>query len=401
MGVSPLRVAGNKVGANKKLEDFVTVRVMKIQNDYVIETARMLNRPEIRDMLAAGDAEAALAEIDAGLRGMAAKIARGKFPGEFKAAYTEAALGGLAEDEKIYRAAADMGLLTKTPPYLQRSAGVMNAVARGYKTVWDKLSDVTVKWPRYEIIARLKSGVKRWAITEEIALKPIRADVGLGLQSVDKGIRVMLDSLTRQGAVEYAYPISGAKISMAAYARREVVTGVHNLATELSFQRARDWEADLIQLSAHAGARPGCSPYQGNVYSISGKHPKYKPFDDTSYGEPSGILGINCRHHFWPFFEGLNDEYTAEQKNPALLLRDKNGEGPGNYEIYEATQRQRHNERQIRGWKLRAEASEAAGQPNPLAERKVREWQARQRSFLKRCQDENIDLRRDYLREKI
>jgi hypothetical protein len=188
---------------------------------------------------------------------------------------------------------------------------------------------------------------------------------------------------------------------MAAYARREIITGVHNITTELSFQRAQDWGADLIQLSAHAGARPGCFPYQGCVFSLSGQHPRHEPFKNTSYGEPAGILGINCRHHFWPFFEGLNDEYTQDERDPSILLRDKSGMGPTNDEIYEATQIQRANERGIRHWKLQEQAFKAAGQDYSYQTAQVKNWQAKQRAFIKQSQGENIDLRRDYLREKI
>ena len=126
-----------------------------------------------------------------------------------------------------------------------------------------------------------------------------------------------------------------------------------------------------------------------------GTHGRFKPLSETSYGDPGGLFGINCRHFSWPFFEGLNDEYTAEQRDPARLL-----EGPSNDEIYKATQVQRRNERQIRAWKrIRAEA-EATGADPSWAGARVKAWQSRQRAFLARCQAANIDLRRDYLREK-
>jgi hypothetical protein len=168
-----------------------------------------------------------------------------------------------------------------------------------------------------------------------------------------------------------------------------------NVTRELGFERAKDWGSDLIQVSAHAGARPGCFPFQGGVYSISGEHPKYQPLGETSYGEPAGLFGINCRHFFWPFFEGLNDEYSAEERDPARLLG-----GPTNDEIYEATQRQRYNERQIRKWKLKRDGYQALNLDASRAEAGVKRWQAVQRGHIKASQALNIDLRRDWLRER-
>jgi hypothetical protein len=70
-----------------------------------------------------------------------------------------------------------------------------------------------------------------------------------------------------------------------------------------------------------------------------------------------------------------------------------------NNDIYEATQKQRYNERQIRSWKHRKAELEASGLNSSRAELKIKEWQKRNRILISDMQMQNIDLRRDYLRE--
>jgi hypothetical protein len=65
---------------------------------------------------------------------------------------------------------------------------------------------------------------------------------------------------------------------------------------------------DVLYISKHRHRKPRelCEPYEHTLISISGKtteiedidgtiHP-VKTWGDTSYGEPAGIMGINCTH---------------------------------------------------------------------------------------------------------
>ena len=78
------------------------------------------------------------------------------------------------------------------------------------------------------------------------------------------------------------------------YVKMVVRSNQRRVSTETMFQAAREGDTDLVEVSSHAGARPKCAPYQGKIFSISGTHPKYPPLSSTSYGEPDGLLGINC-----------------------------------------------------------------------------------------------------------
>lgn len=71
---------------------------------------------------------------------------------------------------------------------------------------------------------------------------------------------------------------------------------------------------DLVEVTAHAGARPEHAEWQGKVYSRSGKSKKYPPLkESTGYGTGAGLGGWNCRHSMFPYYEGTSRTYTDEE----------------------------------------------------------------------------------------
>jgi hypothetical protein len=159
---------------------------------------------------------------------------------------------------------------------------------------------------------------------------------------------------------------------------------------------------DLVQTSAHIGARPSHAEWQGKVFSRSGASGKYPPFvESTGYGTPGGLLGINCRHSFYPFFEGLSENaYSGAERDDYAKQSIKVGDKE--ISVYEATQVQRRIERKIREWKRRAGAVEAAGLDNASELAKVREWQKRMRNFIGQVDGQTpYQWRRQYARERV
>lgn len=204
-----------------------------------------------------------------------------------------------------------------------------------------------------------------------------------GKESLDKAIWGAVSDMARQGITGAEFP-SGRRMEMAPYVRTVVQTSVMQHTRRMGFALMDSFETDLIEISAHAGARPLCAPYQGRVYSRSGKHPKYPPLASTSYGQLAGLFGINCGHYGFPFIEGLDQELTAEERQEQTTV-----DGKSNDQIYRESQEQRKNERRIRAWKHRADALETASKNNPAlepayrkAKGKIREWQAIQRQFI-------------------
>lgn len=102
---------------------------------------------------------------------------------------------------------------------------------------------------------------------------------------------------------------------------------------------------DLMQITAHSGARPEHAKWQGKIVSRSGKK-GYLSLRDIGYGEITGFKGINCSHDWHPFYKNSTRTYNNTQlKKLANEKVEYNGK---EISKYEAQQLQRRMERQIR-----------------------------------------------------
>lgn len=129
--------------------------------------------------------------------------------------------------------------------------------------------------------------------------------------------------------------------------RRAVLTGVNQSAAELNMMYCKEIGTDLVEVTAHIGARPSHAVWQGQVYSLSGRSKGYDNFvDATGYGTGEGLCGWNCRHNFYAYYEGTERAYSDEDlKN---LDKERYEYDGRTYTNYEANQRQRFYERAIR-----------------------------------------------------
>lgn len=170
-----------------------------------------------------------------------------------------------------------------------------------------------------------------------------------------------------------------------AYASTLVRSSSTQAATATQLARMDELGEDLVEVSSHIGARPKCAPYQGRIYSLSGTSTQYPPFSSTSYGDPGGLLGINCRHVLYPYFPGTKKTYSPylEEKNDAA---------------YKRSQEQRAIERSIRGAKREFDLAQKVGDEATIqaAKSKVSERQKVMRGFI-----DDTGRRRDYDREQI
>lgn len=177
----------------------------------------------------------------------------------------------------------------------------------------------------------------------------------------------------------------GRGMSMEAFVRREIITGINYSAAQASMMRASEVGSDLVATSQHYGARPEHAVWQGKVFSLSGTSTKYPDFkQSTGYGTITGLCGINCRHSFYPYFPGY-----SEPETPLDAKR--------NAEQYLMEQAQRNNERNIRQWKRINQMENAQGLDSTYSAAKVREWQQKNRDLIK----SEPWLGRDYSREQI
>lgn len=163
------------------------------------------------------------------------------------------------------------------------------------------------------------------------------------------------------GAIEYA---SGKVDSIEVAVRRAVVTGANQTALKTQEVLADELEIDLVEVSAHGGARPSHAKWQGKVFSRNGRVTidgvTYEDFRKaTGYGRGDGLGGWNCRHTFFPYVPGSSRSWTDKELK---ALEEKKVEYNGEkYTEYEASQIQRGIERDIRKLKRTVAAIEATG----------------------------------------
>lgn len=175
--------------------------------------------------------------------------------------------------------------------------------------------------------------------------------------------------------------------------RMNILTGVNQTAAAMTVNNCEQLECDLVEVTAHIGARPEHEAWQGKIYSLSGTSEKYPPFSVCRFGEITGICGVNCRHSFYPYREGMERHYSDEMLEDMKQTVTYNGKTMSRYE---GDQQLRGIERRIRHYKREAATAEAIEQDSTAVRQKIGEWQAKARDFTKQT-----GIRRDYSREYI
>ena len=188
--------------------------------------------------------------------------------------------------------------------------------------------------------------------------------VSTGAFDYKTAVKQAVDSLADDMPM-VTYP-SGHTDSIEVAARRAILTGVNQTAGKLQVARADEMGVEFFETTAHGGARPSHAEWQGRQFhrggavDYKGKH--YPDFEAaTGYGTGAGLCGWNCRHTFFAVFPELGDppQWTQEQLES---LNARNIEWNGKkYTAYEISQMQRARERNVRRWKKRYLAEDAAG----------------------------------------
>lgn len=314
------------------------------------------------------------------VKALAARM--GKTEAEVRRIMENSGVEALRFDDAVYRTA---GL---DPPPLAASLGLQEVLNAGLKStmgLFENLTHTTANTSTRQL---------------ERALDRAWLQVNSGAFSHQEAVRMAVKDLAASGVESIIYP-SGHTDKLDVAVRRAVLTGVNQTALKLQEARAAEMDCDLVEVTAHAGARTGVgvadhAGWQGKVYSRSGEHTKYPSLvGKTGYGTGPGLGGWNCRHSMFPFFEGLSTP-TYTQKELEELNAPKYDYNEKKLTEYEATQRQRYIERQIRRWKRENAAMKAAGLDTSESAAKVCRWQETQRDFLRQT-----GLKRQFDRERV
>ena len=193
-------------------------------------------------------------------------------------------------------------------------------------------------------------------------------ETATGSFSFDEACNRAVMQLAQSGlrTIDYA---SGRSYQLDTAARMSVRTSMNQMAGKVTESNAKASGCDLVIVSQHEGAREEHAEVENQVFSLSGKSDVYPAFSDplpcdggngAGYGEANGICGVNCRHTFFPYWEGISEiPGTKTEPDPV----DVDGK---TYTYYEATQKQRSMEREIRALKREAYATTSSDEKKEL-----------------------------------
>ncbi len=255
--------------------------------------------------------------------------------------YTDAVKTAIAEDAKVYKIAITEGILSddyrdKLTNYT-RSAAFSNALKKGLKNTNGLLRNLT----------NSAAAAANRQLSDALDLAYL--EVTSGAFTPQEAIFKVTQKLGADGikCVSYA---SGRTDQIDVAVRRAVVTSIGKTCGDMQLDLANEMDCNLVKVSSHLGARPTHAEWQGRIYSFVKGHPKYPYFyEATGYGTGDGLCGWNCRHSFFPYFEGI-----SKPANEPNFSRSENEQ------VYKDTQKQRSYERAIRKSKRELAALDGA-----------------------------------------
>ena len=302
--------------------------------------------------------------------------------------FEDAAIESLEFDDKIYKKA---GL---NPIPLYQSATMLNILRAGLSKTNGLINNLCM--------TTASSGQDAFIQASDNAYM----DVVTGAFDYNTAIFNAVEKLSDEG-LYVTYP-SGYKNRIDVAIRRNVVTGVAQTTGEMQLERAKEMNTDLMEISAHEGARPTHSIWQGKIVSLSGKK-GYLSLNDIGYGTVTGFKGANCRHDWYPFIEGISERAYTEKELKELNNQTVRYNGE-DIKIYDARQMQRGLERSIREDKrkiagLNGILTSNTDQLELLEEAKtkfaLKSVELKQKEKILEDFSEQTGLKRDRAREKI
>lgn len=194
-------------------------------------------------------------------------------------------------------------------------------------------------------------------------------EVSTGVFSYDEAVNRVVKEMAKSGVRLIEYNSENGRTTMTELdvaVRRNVRTGVSQMAGRIMEENLRNSDTDLVITSQHMGSRPEHAEWQNKIFSFSGKNKRYKSLEEgTGYGTVTGLKGANCTHNFYPYWPGISVmEPDLKEPSPVSI----NGR---EYTYYQATQKQRQYERNLRALKRETLIHEnSGGDPTKISELK-------------------------------
>lgn len=156
-------------------------------------------------------------------------------------------------------------------------------------------------------------------VYQRVGLEQVAAQQAVG-RGVNQSVPAFVEALRREGVTAFTDK-AGRNWSLHTYAT--MVSRTTSRQAEILSVVTQDEEQDLYQISSHGTTCALCAPYEGRVYSKSGKDPHFPPLSDA-FGkvDPAGPNDLtnswlnihpNCLHALRPWTPAGRTEKELEQ----------------------------------------------------------------------------------------
>lgn len=259
----------------------------------------------------------------------------------------QAGLKSYAEDAKFYAAG---GKKLKENPAVLKMIDVMS------KSSVEDLNNLT------GTVGLAGKPLEKWY---KETLNQAVIDITSGTYARSEVMRRVVKDVGDKG-LEYIEYASGRNFSVEAAVKMNLVSSVNRLSAEISLKNAEEMDQNLMELTAHAGARPTHQEWQGQIVSLSG-NPDYLSLNDIGYGSAEGFMGVNCRHNWYPYFPGKSKRFWDDETLEDFKYKGKT------YDEHSAYQRLRNLEKTARKHERKAKLFKAIGDKEAETTERVRE----------------------------
>lgn len=278
----------------------------------------------------------------------------------------ETAIADAIKDSEpaLYRGAKAGIFKPPTKPVL--SANQTRAFGLYYKQAADKLNlvnTVMLESTQSAYMQTVSNVISEYEILERLNRTQIALDVAAGetitgVSSWNTAVRHATQRM-KDGGITGFIDHAGRHWDAETYVAMDIRTTMYNSGRAAVWETNEGFGNDLYIVSYHNGARPLCYDWQNKVISANNVSRDVADLDgnvvhvyaqnETTYGEPAGLFGINCKHYPSPFVPGVS------------AVRGQVQDKAENDKQYAESQKQRALERNLREQKRDLEMMKAQG----------------------------------------
>lgn len=283
----------------------------------------------------------------------------------------ETAIADAIKDSEpaLYRGAKAGIFKPPTKPVL--SANQTRAFGLYYKQAADKLNlvnTVMLESTQSAYMQTVSNVISEYEILERLNRTQIALDVAAGetitgVSSWNTAVRHATQRMA-DGGITGFIDHAGRHWDAETYVAMDVRTTMCNTGRAAVWETNEGFGNDLYIVSYHNGARPLCYDWQNKVISANNVSRDVADLDgnvvhvyaqnETTYGEPAGLFGINCKHYPTPFVPGVS------------AVRGQVQDKAENDKQYAESQKQRALERNLREQKRDLEMMKAQNAPEDI-----------------------------------